>query len=153
MKDSNEPYLVWLEHIPAKPDIPAVISISYADEEHTISPPMHAGLIFDGTAHFTDDTSASTPMVAAIVALMHDALIAAGKPVLGFLYSWIHSGGFQAFTDVLAGNATGYGTNGFPAMEGWEAASGFGTPWFPRLKESVSEYKHREQRPWYLGQK
>ena len=88
----------------------------------------HYSFISDGVAHLTDGTSASTPAVAAIVALINDALIADGRPPLGFLNPWIYGGGFGAFMDVVVGNATGCGTDGFPALEGWDAASGFGTP-------------------------
>lgn len=72
--------------------------------------------------------SAASPTAASIVSLVNDALIAAGKPVLGFLNPWLYSGGFKAFTDIKSGSTTGCGGSGFPAQEGWDAASGFGTP-------------------------
>ena len=37
-------------------------------------------------------TSASTPVFAAIVALVNDALLSKGRPVLGFLNPWIYGG-------------------------------------------------------------
>jgi hypothetical protein len=43
-------------------------------------------MVFNGTVFPTGGTSASTPTVAAIVALLNDHLIRQGKPVLGFLY-------------------------------------------------------------------
>jgi tripeptidyl-peptidase-1 len=72
--------------------------------------------------------SASSPTAASVVSLVNDALLADGKPVLGFLNPWLYSGGFQAFTDITNGSATGCGTSGFPAQAGWDAVTGFGTP-------------------------
>jgi hypothetical protein len=64
-------------------------------------------------------------------------LLAAGKPVLGFLNPMLYSIGGAAFTDITSGSVTGCGTTGFPAQAGWDAASGFGTP--------VSLFLSREQ--------
>lgn len=79
-------------------------------------------------------TSASTPAVSAIFALVNDALIAAGRSPLGFLNSWIYKEGYKAFTDVTSGSAVGCAEIGdglgFPAKEGWDAVTGFGTPRF-----------------------
>jgi tripeptidyl-peptidase-1 len=72
--------------------------------------------------------SASAPTAASIVSLVNDALLAAGKPVLGFLNPWLYAGGYKAFTDIVNGSATGCNTTGFPATVGWDAVSGFGTP-------------------------
>ena len=55
-------------------------------------------------------------------------LLAAGKPVLGFLNPMLYSTGGAAFTDITSGSASGCGTTGFPAQAGWDAVSGFGTP-------------------------
>jgi tripeptidyl-peptidase-1 len=65
-----------------------------------------------------------------------DALIAAKKPPMGFLNPWLYGGGWKTLTDVVNGSAVGCGTTGFPAMEGWDAVTGFGTPVsFPLLSE------------------
>lgn len=73
-------------------------------------------------------TSASAPIFAAVIALVNDARLAAGKPVLGFLNPWIYGGAFAAFTDVKDGSSVGCDTDGFPAADGWDAVTGFGTP-------------------------
>ena len=52
-------------------------------------------------------TSASSPTFASIIALINDKLIAAGKPVLGFLNPFIYSTA-HAFTDVTVGRNTGF---------------------------------------------
>jgi tripeptidyl-peptidase-1 len=82
-----------------------------------------------------DGTSASSPTAAAVIALVNDALIAAGKPTLGFLNPWLYSKGFQAFTDITSGSTRGCDGAGFPAAKGWDPATGFGTPYFPKLKD------------------
>ncbi|KAL9102071.1 MAG: hypothetical protein Q9163_002752 [Psora crenata] len=95
---------------------------------------QHYVTIWNGSVHLLDGTSASTPTAAAILTLVNDALIAAGKPVLGFLNPWLYSKGYEAFTDILSGSARGCNSNGFPATKGWDAVTGFGTPYFPNVK-------------------
>lgn len=84
--------------------------------------------IWNGTIAVLDGTSASTPTASAIIALVNDALIAAGKPPLGFLNPFIYAYREQAFHDILSGSALGCGVKGFPAQKGWDAVTGFGTP-------------------------
>ena len=88
----------------------------------------HYSVIWNGTAHLVDGTSASSPSLAAIISLVNDHLIANGRPTLGFLNPFIYSKGFEAFTDITIGSASGCDTKGFPAVKGWDAATGFGTP-------------------------
>lgn len=71
---------------------------------------------------------ASAPAISAILALVNDALIAAGKPTLGFLNPWLYGGGYKAFNDVTTGSNYGCDTTGFAAVPGWDAATGWGTP-------------------------
>ncbi|KAI0505385.1 Pro-kumamolisin [Xylaria bambusicola] len=106
--------------------------------------------VWNGTTKVVDGTSASAPIFAAVVALVNDALIAEGKPPLGFLNPWLYSGGFRAFTDVTLGSTRGCNTSGFPAMSGWDAASGFGTPWFPMFRSLASQNRFRQTYPWYI---
>ncbi|KAK6596575.1 Pro-kumamolisin [Botrytis cinerea] len=93
--------------------------------------------VWNGTTVHLDGTSAATPAASAILALINDALIAAGKPTLGWLNPWLYKKGYKAFTDVTIGSASGCGTDGFPAATGWDAATGFGTPYFPKIKDLV----------------
>lgn len=109
-------------------------------------------MIWNGNKYLVDGTSASAPTFAAVIALVNDALIADGKPPLGFLNPWLYSTGFRAFTDVTTGSNKGCNTSGFHAARGWDPASGFGTPWFPRLKAMALEHRFRSQRPWYWPQ-
>ncbi|KAG6361434.1 hypothetical protein INS49_009661 [Diaporthe citri] len=84
-------------------------------------------------------TSASTPAISAIFALVNDALIAAGRSPLGFLNPWLYKRGHKAFTDITSGSAVGCSELGdglgFPAKEGWDAVTGFGTPRFKDILE------------------
>lgn len=84
--------------------------------------------MFQGVA----GTSASCPVVAGVFALLNDARLAAGKPPLGFLNPFIYQNA-DAFQDVQSGkNNAGQG-EGFTAVKGWDAASGFGTPDYSKL--------------------
>jgi len=85
-------------------------------------------VIWAGRTIAVDGTSASSPAMAAIVALLNDDLMASGKPPLGFMNPWLYSVGKDGFTDITSGSAVGCGVKGFPAKTGWDAVTGFGTP-------------------------
>lgn len=85
-------------------------------------------IVWAGKNIQVDGTSASTPTFASVVALVNDALVADGKAPLGFLNPWLYSVGYHGLTDVTEGSTMGCESDGFPAMKGWDAASGFGTP-------------------------
>jgi tripeptidyl-peptidase-1 len=89
---------------------------------------FHYITIWNGTIVPLDGTSAATPTAASVITLVNDALLAAGKPVLGFLNPWLYSEGYKAFTDITNGSSRGCNTTGFPATQGWDAVTGFGTP-------------------------
>jgi tripeptidyl-peptidase-1 len=89
---------------------------------------FHFITTWNGSNTLLDGTSASTPTASAVISLVNDALIAAGRPPLGFLNPWLYGGGFRAFTDITSGSAIGCDTQGFPAKQGWDAVSGWGTP-------------------------
>jgi len=89
---------------------------------------MNLTTIWDGKLKPTGGTSASTPVVASIFALVNDALITAGRPPLGFLNPWLYAGGYKAFNDVQSGSAVGCDMDGFEASTGWDAVTGFGSP-------------------------
>ncbi|KAJ7192437.1 family S53 protease [Mycena pura] len=85
-----------------------------------------------------DGTSCASPIFASMVSLINDRLIAAGKPVLGFLNPFLYSSaGRAALTDVTSGNNPGCGTDGFSASPGWDPISGLGTPNFDALLKAV----------------
>jgi len=90
-------------------------------------------VIWNGTRIRVGGTSASCPATAAIFSLVNDALITAGRPPMGFINPWLYSRGYTAFTDVTNGSSFGCGTAGFPAQQGWDAATGVGTPNFGKI--------------------
>jgi len=76
-------------------------------------------------------TSCSSPTLAGIIGLLNDLRLQNNKSPLGFLNPWFYQLGAQkspVFTDMVAGNNPGCGTNGFPAVEGWEPSGGWGSP-------------------------
>lgn len=99
-------------------------------------------------------TSASTPIVGAMVGLMNNALMNAGKKRLGFLNPTLyklHRSTPGAFVDITAGNnaysdvANNVGApslgcqdnQGFSALPGWDATSGLGYIHYPTVLEAV----------------
>ncbi|THV79567.1 subtilisin-like protein [Aureobasidium pullulans] len=94
-------------------------------------------IVWEGQSIVGGGTSASAPIFAAVIALVNDARIAAGKPVLGFLNPWIYGGAFQALTDIIDGSSFGCSTDGFPSEVGWDAVTGFGTPNLDNLIEAA----------------
>ncbi|KAF9068621.1 peptidase S8/S53 domain-containing protein [Rhodocollybia butyracea] len=81
-------------------------------------------------------TSASTPTTGAILAMINDARLAAGKGTIGFINPTIYSASFrEAFNDIKIGSNPGCGTDGFNAAYGWDPVTGLGTPNFEKLRK------------------
>ncbi|KAL0578070.1 hypothetical protein V5O48_003932 [Marasmius crinis-equi] len=93
-------------------------------------------VVIGGRVSSVGGTSASSPTVAGIVALLNDVRLAAGKSSLGFLNPLIYQNA-AAFNDITSGNNPGCGTNGFTAVAGWDAVTGVGTPDFAKLRQVV----------------
>ncbi|KAK0478663.1 family S53 protease-like protein [Armillaria luteobubalina] len=74
-------------------------------------------IVDGGQTGLVSGTSASSPIFASMISLINDHLIAAGKPVLGFLNPFLYANP-TAFFDITTGNNPGCGTNGFPARAG-----------------------------------
>ncbi|TFK88152.1 subtilisin-like protein [Polyporus arcularius HHB13444] len=91
-----------------------------------------------GQLQGVDGTSASSPTFASVVALLNDALLNAGKSPLGFLNPMLYSQGAAALNDITSGSNPGCGTDGFPAVAGWDAVTGLGTPDFAKLLTLVT---------------
>ncbi|ROW01363.1 hypothetical protein VMCG_05849 [Cytospora schulzeri] len=95
--------------------------------------------VWDNRNILVSGTSAATPTITAIFALVNDALLAAGKSTMGFVNPWLYKKGHKAFTDITSGSAVGCTELadglGFPAKKGWDAVTGFGTPRFKSILE------------------
>ncbi|KAJ7445589.1 subtilisin-like protein [Mycena latifolia] len=98
--------------------------------------------VFEGITIASGGTSFSSPIFASIIALINDRLLAAGKPVLGFLNPWIYSS--KAFTDITEGHNSGFecptSSVAFDATKGWDALTGVGSPVFDKLLTAAFEY-------------
>nr|XP_056714737.1 tripeptidyl-peptidase 1 [Euleptes europaea] len=91
-------------------------------------------------------TSASTPVVGGVIALINDRRLQRGRPPLGFLnpalYRLRRQGASSAFYDVTQGchlsclDATVEG-QGFCAAPSWDPVTGWGTPNFPELLRAL----------------
>ncbi|KAJ7484520.1 subtilisin-like protein [Mycena latifolia] len=81
-------------------------------------------------------TSASTPVVGAMLTMINDARLSRGKSPVGFINPTIYSPAFRgAFTDITTGTNPGCGTSGFATAAGFDPVTGLGTPIFPKLLE------------------
>jgi len=87
-------------------------------------------------------TSASTPSWGAVISLLNDDCLAAsgGKKTLGFVNPLFYQNP-DAFNDITQGsNAIGENSaSGWKATKGWDAATGLGTPNFPKLQAVVKK--------------
>ena len=94
---------------------------------------VNFAVIVEGVTRPVSGTSASCPTFNGIIALLNEARLAAGKSSLGYIVPFIYkmAGPQGAFNDITTG------TNGLPALAGWDAATGWGTPKFEKLKELV----------------
>jgi tripeptidyl-peptidase I len=81
-----------------------------------------------------EGTSASTPLLGAMIALANDARAKAGKGALGWLNELLYSSEVRsALQDVTEGSSKSCvfsdgQAGGWPATEGWDAITGLGVP-------------------------
>ncbi|KAJ7260957.1 peptidase S8/S53 domain-containing protein [Mycena haematopus] len=97
---------------------------------------VNCTVVAEGLTIAVAGTSAAPPVIGAMITLINDARLAAGKSPVGFINPAIYSDAFRgAFNDIVSGNNPGCGTDGFESVEGWDPVSGLGTPDFGRLRE------------------
>lgn len=66
-------------------------------------------------------TSAASPTIASVVALINDAIFKEGGRPVGFLNPFLYSAGVAGtLNDITQGSNPGCGTDGFPATDGWD---------------------------------
>ncbi|OIW32783.1 tripeptidyl-peptidase-like protein [Coniochaeta ligniaria NRRL 30616] len=98
---------------------------------------------YGGGGSVVQGTSASTPVVAAMIALINDARLRAGKPSLGWLNPLLYSAEVRkVLSDITIGAADGCsfgdqgGEGGWAATAGYDCVTGLGVPGdFGRLLE------------------
>ncbi|XP_046853613.1 tripeptidyl-peptidase 1-like [Xenia sp. Carnegie-2017] len=85
-------------------------------------------------------TSASTPTVAGIIALINDIRLQNDEPPMGFLNPFLYSN-LKSLYDPTTGYNDGCGEpdRGFYAFEGWDPVTGCGTPNYPALAKAAME--------------
>ncbi|KAI0827003.1 subtilisin-like protein [Trametes gibbosa] len=88
-------------------------------------------------------TSASSPTIASIFALVNDRLASAGRPPLGFLNPWLYKEGYKALTDITEGASSitcsaNDTARVVVAGEGWDPVTGLGTPSFDKLLQVLN---------------
>ncbi|EGR45082.1 uncharacterized protein TRIREDRAFT_123865 [Trichoderma reesei QM6a] len=99
-----------------------------------------------GNESLSSGTSLSSPVFAALIALLNDHRSKSGMPPMGFLNPWIYTVGSHAFTDIIEARSEGcpgqsveylaspYIPNaGWSAVPGWDPVTGWGTPLFDRM--------------------
>ncbi|KAJ7132373.1 peptidase S8/S53 domain-containing protein [Mycena epipterygia] len=91
-------------------------------------------VVIGGRTSSVGGTSAASPTVGGIVALLNDFRISEGKAPLGFLNPLIYSTGKTGFNDITSGSNPGCGQTGFTAGVGWDPVTGLGTLDFLRLQ-------------------
>ncbi|KAG2011221.1 tripeptidyl peptidase SED3 [Coprinopsis cinerea AmutBmut pab1-1] len=95
-------------------------------------------VVVGGQVYSVGGTSASSPTVAGIFALLNDYRLSQNRSLLGFINPLIYSEYARgAFNDIVSGNNPGCHTNGFEARSGWDPVTGVGTPDFVKLQGVV----------------
>lgn len=88
----------------------------------------------DGKVRGLSGTSDSTPLFGALINLINEDRLNAGKKPIGFLNPIMYKNPGM-FNDITEGSNPGCGTQGFPASKGWDPVTGLGTPNYPRMHE------------------
>lgn len=94
--------------------------------------------LINGKLESVGGTSASAPAFAAMVSLLNEARLAAGKPAMGYLNPFLYQNP-EAFTDVTMGTNAINRADGSPLLygynctQGWDPVTGLGTPKFQSL--------------------
>lgn len=73
--------------------------------------------------HVVGGTSAVSPLLSALTALVNQKRLAAGKPVLGFIQRPLYTAPLSVFRDITQG-----GNFGYQAALGWDFTTGLGSP-------------------------
>jgi tripeptidyl-peptidase-1 len=93
-------------------------------------------IVISGSAYLQAGTSMSSPVFAAVLALLNGELRDAGMPTVGYVHPMFYANP-SAFKDITLGGSwwkCGSGTTyGFNATTGWDAASGLGSPNYTSL--------------------
>jgi tripeptidyl-peptidase-1 len=126
-----------------EPDIPTSVRNSKGRAYPDISAVgVEVTIMLNGRHQPTTGTSASTPMVAGIIALLNDQRIHSQPPksLLGFVNPVFYAHP-EVFNDVVEGGNPGCDSDGFWATTSWDPVTGLGSPNFPKLSALVDTLK------------
>ncbi|KAB5571736.1 putative Tripeptidyl-peptidase sed1 [Coniochaeta sp. 2T2.1] len=92
----------------------------------------------NGSWWLVGGTSLPAPVFGAVLTLINEARLEAGKSTLGFIHPIIYQHP-EAFNDIVSGSNPGSGSPGFPAAKGWDPVTGLGSPNFPVLMKLLAD--------------
>ncbi|KAJ5113386.1 subtilisin-like protein [Penicillium angulare] len=78
--------------------------------------------------------SLASPLFASVLTLINEERLLKGKGTVGFVNPVLYAFP-EVLNDITNGTSAGCDTNGFAAIEGWDPATGLGTPNFPKMRE------------------
>ncbi|WFD35081.1 tripeptidyl-peptidase I [Malassezia cuniculi] len=96
--------------------------------------------VINGSTESFVGTSIAAPLAASFIAMVNDARIAAGQPVLGYLNPILYTHiapTLGTFRDIVDGATSGCGGGAFEATQSWDVASGFGAPLFDPFRDAA----------------
>nr|POF22388.1 tripeptidyl-peptidase sed3 [Quercus suber] len=117
-------------------------------------------VVWNGLTVPIGGTSASTPLWAAVIALLNDYEAERGRPNLGFVNPWLYGlGPGQGLNDIVTGgNSKGAchllegctlsETDGYDVVEGYDPVTGLGSPVFDALAKSLDALAHERGHGW-----
>jgi len=88
----------------------------------------------NGSWWLVGGTSLSSPVWGAVLTLVNEARLAAGKSTVGFIHPILYEHP-EAFNDITSGSNPGCNSTGFLAAKGWDPVTGLGSPNFPVLMD------------------
>lgn len=113
----------------------------------------------NGAKMLIGGTSASAPVISAIIALLNAKRLQDGQPTLGFLNPWLYSLDTSNVNDIATGKSTGctgrslagkaspkIAGAGWSAVSGWDPVTGIGTPKFSEMLKNLPAAKPARQR-------
>jgi tripeptidyl-peptidase-1 len=84
-------------------------------------------------------TSCASPTASGIIALLNDARLQANKSTMGFLNPFVYKN-IKLWNDITTGSSSGCSfDDGWPAVAGWDAVTGCGTPNYQQLVQAALE--------------
>ncbi|KAI9046921.1 hypothetical protein LZ554_008999 [Drepanopeziza brunnea f. sp. 'monogermtubi'] len=87
----------------------------------------------DGALYHFYGASLSSPLFASVLTLLNQERARVGKGPIGFVNPVLYRND-HVMNDVTEGTNLGCGSQGFKAVEGWDPATGLGTPNYPKMK-------------------